>query len=69
MNPTRREPPAEPVLTGVSAIDALTTLVRGQKLPVFSVGRAAAPRARHPGRRAGDGGRRAVLGRLRRAWA
>ena len=33
----RREPPAEPVLTGVSAIDALTTLVRGQKLPVFSV--------------------------------
>jgi V/A-type H+-transporting ATPase subunit B len=36
MNPTRREPPAEPVLTGVSAIDALTTLVRGQKLPVFS---------------------------------
>ncbi len=37
LNPTRREPPAEPVLTGVSAIDALTTLVRGQKLPVFSV--------------------------------
>ena len=37
LNPTLREPPAEPVLTGVSAIDALTTLVRGQKLPVFSV--------------------------------
>ena len=37
MNPTVREPPAEPVLTGVSVIDALTTLVRGQKLPVFSV--------------------------------
>jgi V/A-type H+/Na+-transporting ATPase subunit B len=36
MNPTWREPPADPVLTGVSAIDALTTLVRGQKLPVFS---------------------------------
>ncbi len=36
MNPTRRQPPAEPVLTGVSAIDALCTLVRGQKLPVFS---------------------------------
>jgi V/A-type H+-transporting ATPase subunit B len=32
-----REPPADPVLTGVSAIDGLTTLVRGQKLPVFSV--------------------------------
>ena len=37
LNPARREPPAEPVLTGVSAIDALTTLVRGQKLPIFSV--------------------------------
>jgi V/A-type H+-transporting ATPase subunit B len=37
MNPTWRQPPAEPVLTGVSAIDALTTLVRGQKLPVFAV--------------------------------
>jgi len=36
LNPTRREPPAEPVLTGVSVIDALMTLVRGQKLPVFS---------------------------------
>jgi V/A-type H+-transporting ATPase subunit B len=36
LNPTRREPPAEAVLTGVSVIDALTTLVRGQKLPVFS---------------------------------
>jgi V/A-type H+/Na+-transporting ATPase subunit B len=37
LNPTHREPPSEPILTGVSAIDALTTLVRGQKLPVFSV--------------------------------
>ena len=37
LNPVRRQPPAEPVLTGISAIDALTTLVRGQKLPVFSV--------------------------------
>jgi V/A-type H+-transporting ATPase subunit B len=36
VNPVRREPPAEPVLTGVGAIDVLTTLVRGQKLPVFS---------------------------------
>ncbi|HTY73595.1 MAG TPA: V-type ATP synthase subunit B [Actinomycetes bacterium] len=36
INPVRREPPAEPVLTGISAIDALTTLVRGQKLPIFS---------------------------------
>jgi V/A-type H+-transporting ATPase subunit B len=37
MNPTCRETPADPVLTGVSVIDALTTLVRGQKLPLFSV--------------------------------
>ncbi len=37
LNPTARRPPADPVLTGVSAIDLLTTLVRGQKLPVFSV--------------------------------
>jgi V/A-type H+-transporting ATPase subunit B len=36
LNPTWRLPPAEPVLTGLSAIDALTTLVRGQKLPVFA---------------------------------
>jgi V/A-type H+/Na+-transporting ATPase subunit B len=37
LNPTHRQPPAEPILTGISAIDALTTLVRGQKLPIFSV--------------------------------
>ena len=37
INPVLREPPAEPVLTGISVIDSLTTLVRGQKLPVFSV--------------------------------
>jgi len=37
LNPTRREPPTDPVLTGVSAIDGLTTLVRGQKLPIFSM--------------------------------
>ncbi|WP_298460812.1 V-type ATP synthase subunit B [uncultured Cellulomonas sp.] len=37
LNPVRREPPSQPVITGISAIDALTTLVRGQKLPIFSV--------------------------------
>jgi V/A-type H+-transporting ATPase subunit B len=36
LNPTHRSPPADPVLTGISAVDALTTLVRGQKLPIFS---------------------------------
>ena len=38
INPAARATPAEPILTGVSAIDGLATLVRGQKLPVFSVG-------------------------------
>jgi len=37
INPAARLPPAEPVLTGVSVIDELMTLVRGQKLPIFSV--------------------------------
>lgn len=37
LNPVHREPPAEPVITGISVIDALTTLVRGQKLPIFSL--------------------------------
>jgi V/A-type H+/Na+-transporting ATPase subunit B len=37
LNPVHREPPSEPILTGISAIDALTTVVRGQKLPIFSV--------------------------------
>ena len=36
LNPTCRQPPADPVLTGVSVIDALATLVRGQKLAIFS---------------------------------
>jgi V/A-type H+/Na+-transporting ATPase subunit B len=37
LNPLHRDPPAEAVLTGISVIDALTTLARGQKLPIFSV--------------------------------
>lgn len=36
LNPTAREVPADPILTGISVIDALVTLVRGQKLPIFS---------------------------------
>ena len=38
INPSLRATPRDPVLTGVSAIDGLATLVRGQKLPIFSVG-------------------------------
>ncbi len=36
MNPARRVPPSDFIETGISAIDGLDTLVRGQKLPVFS---------------------------------
>jgi V/A-type H+-transporting ATPase subunit B len=36
MNPAAREPPAEFIETGISAIDGLNALVRGQKLPIFS---------------------------------
>ncbi len=38
INPAARELPRDPIITGISAIDGLTTLVRGQKLPIFSVG-------------------------------
>ena len=36
MNPAARSYPEEFIQTGVSAIDGLNTLVRGQKLPIFS---------------------------------
>lgn len=37
INPVARDYPDEFIQTGVSAIDGLNTLVRGQKLPVFSM--------------------------------
>jgi V/A-type H+-transporting ATPase subunit B len=36
INPERREYPTDIIQTGISAIDVMTTLVRGQKLPIFS---------------------------------
>ena len=36
MNPAARDYPSEFIQTGISVIDGLNTLVRGQKLPVFS---------------------------------
>ncbi len=36
INPAARMPPAEFIETGISAIDGLNALVRGQKLPIFS---------------------------------
>ena len=37
INPAARNYPNEFIQTGISAIDGLNTLVRGQKLPVFSM--------------------------------
>jgi V/A-type H+-transporting ATPase subunit B len=36
MNPTSREFPRDFIQTGISTIDGMNTLVRGQKLPIFS---------------------------------
>lgn len=36
INPVSREYPRNFIETGISAIDGLTTLIRGQKLPIFS---------------------------------
>lgn len=36
LNPCSREYPRDYIKTGISAIDSLTTLIRGQKLPIFS---------------------------------
>jgi len=36
INPYSREPPKDFIQTGISTIDAMNTLVRGQKLPLFS---------------------------------
>ena len=36
LNPVRREYPRNYIRTGISAIDGLTTLIRGQKIPIFS---------------------------------
>ena len=36
LNPCTREYPRNYINTGISAIDGLTTLIRGQKLPIFS---------------------------------
>ncbi|MGI6778384.1 MAG: V-type ATP synthase subunit B [Acetivibrionales bacterium] len=36
MNPAARDYPSEFIQTGISSIDGLNTLVRGQKLPIFS---------------------------------
>ena len=66
MNPAARDYPAEFIQTGVSAIDGLNTLVRGQKLPIFSASGLphadlAAQIARQAKVRGGDSGNFAVV--------
>jgi len=65
INPAARDYPDEFIQTGVSAIDGLNTLVRGQKLPVFSAsGLPHAELAAQIARQAtvkGDGGKFAVV--------
>ena len=52
INPSARDKPADFIQTGMSAIDGLDTLVRGQKLPIFSgaASRQASSPPRSPGR-------------------
>ena len=62
INPSARDKPADFIQTGMSAIDGLNTLVRGQKLPIFSgAGLPASKLAAQIARRGG-----AVRGSLRR---
>ena len=66
MNPAARVYPAEFIQTGISAIDGLNTLVRGQKLPIFSASGLphadlAAQIARQAKVRGGDAGNFAVV--------
>ena len=51
MNPAARNYPNEFIQTGISTIDGLNTLVRGQKLPIFS-GSGVPPHRRHRPHRA-----------------
>ena len=65
LNPTARDTPNDVILTGISVIDALTTVVRGQEAPDLLGRRVAAPRACNPDRRASRCRRRTVRCRLR----
>ena len=60
VNPAARAYPREFIQTGVSSIDGLNSLVRGQKLPIFSGLRPAAQPARGADRAPGQAARRGV---------
>ncbi len=55
INPTQRTYPRDLIVTGISAIDGMNTLIRGQKLPVFRQ-RPSTQRAGRPDRPAGPAG-------------
>ena len=57
MNPAARSYPEEFIQTGISAIDGLNTLVRGQKLPIFLSFRSASRPAGGTDRQTGKGKR------------
>ncbi len=66
LNPTARAKPADFIETGVSAIDLMNSLVRGQKLPIFSGGglphdRMAVQIAQHARLPGDEGGRFAIV--------
>lgn len=66
MNPVARALPRDFIETGVSAIDVMNSLVRGQKLPIFSGGglphdRLASAIASHARLRSGAGGEFAIV--------
>jgi len=61
--PYSREYPEEFIQTGVSAIDGMNTLVRGQKLPIFSGSGLPPQRTRAPDRPTGDGSGGRRIGR------
>ena len=66
LNPTARAAPADFIETGVSAIDLMNSLVRGQKLPIFSGGglphdRMAVQIAQHARLPDDEGGRFAIV--------
>ena len=68
INPAARTYPREFIQTGISTIDGLNSLVRGQKLPIFSGSGPAPQPARRPDRAPGqaEGRGHQLLHRLRR---
>ena len=69
INPVSREKPSHFIQTGISTIDGLNTLVRGQKLPIFSgaglpakeIAAQLLSQAKVPGQETGDRGERAGM--------